>query len=89
MGDKLKIALDKLYHGVVCFFATSIVAGAMFFLGKTGAILCGVWFALGLGFGKEYGDHKASGNKWDWLDIVADVVGIGLSVFLFVKLWKI
>ena len=44
----------------------------------------------GLGFGKEYGDSKASGNHWDWWDIVADAAGvaIGMTVILIVHLIK-
>lgn len=85
---KIKIGWDKLAHAGVCFFATIGVAIAMFFLGEKGAILSGVWFSLGLGFGKEYGDSKASGNHWDWLDIVADVIGIGFAVLALVMGWK-
>lgn len=73
---------DKILHGVVCFMATLIIAFAMFFLGKWPSILCGVWFATGLGFGKEYGDSKASGDKWDWWDILADGIGVTLAVIL-------
>lgn len=76
----MKIGLDKLFHAGVCFLGTAIVSCAMFFLGEAGSILCGSWFSLGLGFGKEYGDSKASGNKWDWWDIVADVAGIAVAV---------
>jgi uncharacterized protein YfiM (DUF2279 family) len=51
--------------------------------------LIGAFFALGLGLGKEYGDSKASGNKWDWWDIVADVVGIVIgsgTLFLLLRI---
>lgn len=71
---------DKLLHFGVSCVATLICGVCMFFLGKAGAILCGAWFALGLGLGKEYGDSKASGNYWDWWDIVADGVGILVGV---------
>ena len=83
----MKIGKDKILHAGACFFATILVSVSMFFLGKTGSILCGSWFALGLGLGKEYGDSKAKGNKWDWWDIVADVVGIGLAVLFLLIVW--
>ena len=80
--------MDKLLHFGVCFVATMVCGICMMFLGKAGAILCGAWFALGLGIGKEYGDSKASGNYWSWLDIVADIAGILLGagvLYIFLK----
>ena len=44
---------DKLLHFGVSCVATLICGVCMFFLGKAGAILCGAWFALGLGLGKN------------------------------------
>ena len=44
--------------------------------------LYGVAFALGLGIGKEYGDSQAIGNKWEWIDILADVLGCGAGLGL-------
>lgn len=76
----MKIGKDKIMHSVVCFFATAIGSIATFWLGETASLFCGGLFALGLGLGKEYGDSKASGNKWDNSDIVADVVGIAIAV---------
>lgn len=73
---------DKLLHLGACFVATVVACLCTIFLGKVSAIICGALFALGLGLGKEYGDSKASGNKWDWLDILADVVGILLGVWV-------
>ena len=85
----MKIGTDKILHAVVCFFATAVVGCACFWLGEAGSILCGVFFALGLGIGKEYGDSKASGNKWDWFDILADVVGIVVAVIALVVVYKV
>ena len=51
--------------------------------------LYGVAFALGLGIGKEYGDSKAAGNKWDWLDIVADVAGCAVGYLIHYLIFKI
>lgn len=59
---------DKLQHFVVCFI-TSIVSPAL---------------AIGLALGKEYGDSKAHGNHWCWLDILADSIGITLGTFIHV-----
>lgn len=61
-----KIGLDKWKHFGVCLIA-SIVSP---------------WLAVGLALGKEYGDSKAVGNKWDWMDIVADAVGVLIGTML-------
>ena len=46
-----------------------------FIFSMMGAILHPL-FGLGLGLGKEFGDEKSPNNKWDWMDILADVVGV-------------
>lgn len=60
---KITIQKDKILHFVVNFFFA--------LLGTYG-----VSFGLGASLGKEYGDSKAFGNKWDWYDIVADCLGL-------------
>jgi hypothetical protein len=63
----MKIPTDKLLHftlSAVFTFALSLANP-----------IAGISFTLGLGLGKEYGDSKAVGNKWDWWDwwdILAD-----------------
>ena len=68
--------MDKILHFLACSISTVAVSLATSGFGMWPSILCGALFALGLGLGKEYGDSKASGNKWDWWDIVADLAGI-------------
>ncbi len=60
---------DKALHFWLCAIATLIT-------GTAAGILSGAMFGAGLGIGKEYGDHKAPGNKWSWGDIGADALGI-------------
>lgn len=73
----MKIQQDHLKHFVVClvvaFSASSIEAGcgASFIQSFVAGIIAGG----AIGVGKEYGDHCAPGNKWDWSDITADVIG--------------
>lgn len=79
--------MDKVLHFLACLTATVITGLATFKLGMWPSIIAGSLFALGLGLGKEYGDSKASGNKWDWWDIVADVLGIGAGIGSLVLGW--
>jgi len=37
---------------------------------------------MGTGVGKEYGDAKSPGNKWDWKDILADLVGAAVGIVI-------
>lgn len=50
---------DKIYHFGVCMLAS----------------ILSPMFALGLAIGKEYGDSKATGNHWCWMDLLADLLG--------------
>lgn len=68
--------MDKVLHFFACLAATVAAALATFKMGMWHSIIAGALFALGLGLGKEYGDSKASGNKWSWGDIIADLLGI-------------
>ena len=82
---------DKIYHALVCAAATlaSFLYMRSFF--AFAPALASSWLLpMGLGFGKEYGDSKASGNRWDWWDIVADAVGtLGvMAVLLTIHLIK-
>ena len=69
--DKLHIPYDKALH-----FGVNVVLA-----------LLGIWYySLGIGLsigasiGKEYGDSQASGNKWSWGDILADMLGVGVGL---------
>lgn len=78
---------DKLLHFICCFIVSAVMAVIN---GLYGIILVGMInsFACGIaiGVGKEYGDSKAKGNKWDWKDIIADAIGALLGS-LIVLLW--
>jgi hypothetical protein len=69
-----KIPRDKMLH----FFVSALST----FLLSIASPIMGVSFTVGLGLGKEYGDSKAKGNRWDWFDIIADLVGISLGLLL-------
>ena len=70
----MKIQKDKKLHFAVNF-ACSVIGG-----------IYGILFGLGASLGKEYGDSKAVGNKWDWYDIIADIDGliIGGTIHYFI-----
>ena len=71
------IRADLLLHFGCCFIPS--------LFGYYGAA-----FALVLGIGKEYGDSRAKNNKWDWLDILADYMGLFIGyVIVFMIKWII
>lgn len=73
----MKIVNDKIKHLLACasvsFTASTIVSvcGAEYH----NAWLAGFFAGIAIGVGKEYGDHCAPGNKWDWQDIWVDALG--------------
>ncbi len=78
----ISIPTDKIAHFAVNF----ILAMTGFFR---------VWLAVGLcigaSIGKEYGDMNAKGNKWSWVDILADFLGmaLGLGIVFLIKGGKV
>ena len=83
------IPWDKFLHFSVSAGATFLIGIVTFFMGMRDSMIASGLFSLGLGLGKEYGDSKAKGNKWDWWDIVADVVGIACGIGVISVLYLI
>ena len=79
--------MDKVLHFFACLLATISAGIATFFMGMWHSVIAGSLFALGLGLGKEFGDSKAPGNKWDWWDILADLLGIAAGVGILILGW--
>lgn len=78
---------DKLLHMAVCFMATLLSYGYMRVFNTFWPSFSACWLLpIGLGVGKEYGDSKATGNTWDWADILADVIGtaVGMGIILLI-----
>ena len=80
VAELFHVPYDKLLH-----FGANVVLA-----------LFGIWYySLGIGLsigasvGKEYGDSKASGNKWSWGDILADMLGMGCGIAISFGKWKI
>lgn len=65
---------DKKQHFIICLIASLFVGVLNPF--------AGFMTAMGLGFGKEFGDDRAPGNKWDWKDVGADLAGAVLGAGL-------
>lgn len=82
----MKIARDKILHFGVCFIGTLVISIITFGFGIVASTLAGVTFSIGLGLGKEYGDSKAIGNKWDNKDILADLLGVMISSIIYVAI---
>lgn len=82
---------DSTKHLIVCAIASALASLGIALLLWVSLVVTSceelmehlfapVWFsgvacALAMGVGKEYGDECAEGNKWDWNDIAADIVG--------------
>ena len=79
--------MDKVLHFFACLLATITASVATFWRGMWYSITAGSLFALGLGLGKEFGDSRAPGNRWDWYDILADLLGIAAGVGILVLGW--
>ena len=80
------IPWDKFLHFSVSAGTTFLMGIVTFFISMRDSMIASGLFSLGLGLGKEYGDSKAKGNKWDNWDIVADCVGIAVACAIYVAI---
>lgn len=67
--------IDKVLH-----FSGSYIIASVFYA------LIGIWgllITLGIGIAIEIIDSKSEKNYFSWLDLLADVVGIGTALLLF------
>lgn len=81
------ITKDKKLHFTCCMLialATTILIGLLsnWYAGS----LAGLLTAMGTGVGKEYGDKANPYNKWDWYDILADLIGtiVGIAIGIII-----
>lgn len=84
------IPWDKFLHFSVCCLASVLSSiPSSFFMDKWQCVYSSLLFPMGLGLGKEYGDSKATGNKWSWEDILADALGVITGMLLVFILYSI
>lgn len=73
----MKPQRDKVLHFAVCAAVSLLAAVGIALLSND--FLCsavaGFCSGFAIGVGKEYGDSKAIGNRWDWFDLLADTLG--------------
>lgn len=86
----VKIPSDKIKHFAVCMLVSLSVSLLEMLIGARFAQYAIAGFSAGvaIGIGKEYGDHCAAGNKWDWYDLIADTLGaiVGFSILSLLDL---
>lgn len=86
----LYVNIDKVLHFLVCYFITSVV---WFLLASTrlemyAALFIACVFSGTVAFLKEVYDSRHDGHSCELLDLIADVVGILVALFLIVLIIK-
>ena len=79
------LAWDKLEHLGVSAFLSGVSYSVLHeFCNNTqeSSVYFSVSFTLSAGLGKEFYDSKTPGGAFSYKDLIADVVGIGLGLFL-------
>ena len=77
------ITKDKKLHFICCMLialASTLLIGILSNWYAGG--LAGLLTAMGTGVGKEYGDKINPYNKWDWYDILANLIGTVIGILL-------
>ena len=71
------IGADKYAHFCVCAIVAICVGFFGMLIGMSPMMIgfSGFISAMGAGLGKEYGDKINPYNKWDWYDVLADLLG--------------
>lgn len=80
---------DKIIHAVVGAGASAWVSLPAYLSvtpsgdGLFSAIWTALWVAIIVGIIKEWCDQHTDGNRWDWMDFLATVIG-GVVVVLLI-----
>jgi len=82
------LAVDKYRHLLVSAMVVGLVADVLRVEGRQPRVRA-AWFSVGvslsLGVGKELYDRSHPGHVASWRDLAADLAGIALGVFCFVR----
>jgi uncharacterized protein YfiM (DUF2279 family) len=82
---------DHFKHMAVSFMIGSVASSPYQYKQSPLFLLGGVAVSLGFGLYKEWHDSTQQNNKWDWSDVGADLLGIGLAIglqYLTGELWQ-
>ena len=81
----MRIEEDKIQHFVACATIACVASFVMAVLGVTylPCVVASFMVAMSCAVGKEFGDMRAVGNRWDWRDIIADLMGAILGALAF------
>lgn len=70
-----KLGVDKIVHANICMLLMGILLPLM-------PLIFVNLVVIGLSVGKEIYDSKQIYNKFDWLDLLADFIGIAFVNYL-------
>lgn len=79
------IAWDKLEHlGISAFFSATFynVSHDFYYNDQRSSIYLSSGLTFSLGLGKEFYDRKIRKSKFSYKDLVADILGIGLGLWI-------
>ena len=79
------LAKDKAEHLVVSAFLTGVSYSVLrdFYRNREeSSIYCSTGLALSLGLGKEFHDRRTPQGRFSYKDLAADILGIGLGLWI-------
>lgn len=80
----MNLGKDKYMHAAVCAII-AICSVVLLYMCKATLLTAnigGLLTAMSAGFAKEYGDKCNPNNKWDWQDVLADLIGSIIGLLL-------
>ena len=83
------IEKDKIIHASVCATASAAVMLLFRLIGSAicESIISAALVAMGMGVTKEFADSLNPNNKWDWFDLLADLIGAIIGILFSLPLW--
>lgn len=83
------MSTDKWKHMAVCATVAMCAMGLMRIIHALPivAVLASLLCAISIGAGKEYGDYCNPNNRWDWYDLLFDLLGGCVGSAIGILLW--